>query len=92
MEPKLHRKRTPVPGAGQVDVMDIDKTLIADDEFLEADEGFLDDMPSDAEAQSIRIDSLKRAIDIAKLMSNVDVDDVINIAKLVIKFINETEI
>lgn len=92
MEPKQHTKRQ-VPGTTSRDVMDISNTYLGGgDDFLEDNEGFLDTMESESEAQKLRIEGLKKAIDIAKLMSNVTTDDIINIAKIVIKFIKETEI
>jgi hypothetical protein len=42
--------------------------------------------------QEQRIEALKRAIDIAKLMSNVTTDDVINIANSVIDYLKNTKI
>lgn len=92
MEPKKHTKRTPVPGGDSLDVIDINDTYTGGEQFLEGDDGFLDTMESDTDVQELRIEALKKAIDIAKLMSDVTTEDVINIALLVIKFVKETEI
>lgn len=41
-------------------------------------------------AEDLRIEALKRAIDIAKLMSNVTTQDVINIASKIADYISNT--
>ena len=92
MEPRKHSKRTPVTGGESLDVVDINDTYTGGEQFIEGDDGFLDDMDSDAEIQNLRIEALKKAIDIAKLMSGVTPEDVINIALLVIKYVKETEL
>lgn len=43
-------------------------------------------------AEDLRIEALKRAIDIAKLMSNVTTQDVINIASKIADYISNTQI
>ena len=42
------------------------------------------------QAEDLRIEALKRAIDIAKLMSNVTTQDVINIASKIADYISNT--
>ena len=93
MEPKEHKQRTPVTGGEPLDVVDISNTNIGGDEFLEdGDIAFLDNEESDKEIQQLRIKALKQAIDMAKLMSNVTTDDILNMANIVLKYIQETKI
>lgn len=60
--------------------------------------GFVDDMNAEDETntqeyiEDLRIESLKRAIDIAKLMSNVTPEDIINLAEKLVTFIRDTNI
>jgi len=49
MEPRKHNKRTPVTGGDSLDVVDINDTYTGGEQFIEGDDGFLDDMDSDAE-------------------------------------------
>lgn len=93
MEPREHTQRTPVTGGDPLDVVDISNTTVGGDEFLEDGEtAFVEGMKSDRDMQELRIKCLKQAIDMGKLMSNVTVDDVINMATLVMKYVSETEI
>ena len=62
------------------------------DEFLEnGDMGFVEEEEIMSNTDR-RIESLKRAIDIAKLMSNVTVDDVMDIAEKIDTFIRDFEL
>ena len=62
------------------------------DEFLEnGDMGFVEEGEVMSNTDR-RIESLKRAIDIAKLMSNVTVDDVMEIAEKIDTFIRDFEL
>ena len=85
MEPKIHKTRTAVSGGDQLKVRDVADTPedVFLDTYFEGDEGFLDTLVDEnkeiEEEQKSRIEALKRAIDIAKLMSNVTTEDVIKI-------------
>lgn len=93
MEPKEHTQRTPDTGMDPLDVVDISNTQLGGDEFLEDGEtAFVEGMKSDRDMQELRVKCLKQAIDMGKLMSNVTVDDIINMATLVMKYVTETEI
>ena len=96
MKPKLHITRTPAPGMEPLKVADVNDTPddIFMDSFFEDDEGFVDaiEHQETLEEQKSRIEALKRAIDIAKLMSNVTTDDVINIADKVLDYMKNTKI
>lgn len=92
MDPKIHKTRKAVTGGQSLQVRDINDTgeTFFDDYFEDGDLGFLADETNDVlELQESRIEALKRAIDIAKLMSNVTVDDVINIASKVFDYIKK---
>ena len=96
MEPKKHTVRTPVPGGEQMEVHDLQEPASDNffDSFFEDDEGFLDkfEVEDAIEQQKQRIEALKRAIDIAKLMSNVTTEDILDIANKLIDFMKNTEI
>jgi hypothetical protein len=98
MEPKIHKTRTAVPGGEQLEVRDINDTPddVFMDTYFEDDEGFLDSLVDEnketEEVQKKRIEALKRAIDIAKLMSNVTTEDVINIAEKILDYMENTQI
>lgn len=96
MEPKIHKTRTPVTGMEPLEVADVNDTPddIFMDSFFEDDNGFVDAIEHKEvlEQQKQRIEALKRAIDIAKLMSNVTTDDVITIADKVLDYMKNTKI
>lgn len=96
MEPKIHKQRTPAPGMEPLEVADVNDSSndIFNDSFFEDNEGFVDAIEHKEvlEQQKQRIEALKRAIDIAKLMSNVTTDDVITIADKVLDFMKNTKI
>lgn len=58
--------------------------------------GFVDDIEDNTNTQEyiedLRIEALKRAIDIAKIMSNVTPEDIINLAEKLVTFIRDTNI
>ena len=88
MEPKKHSSRD---GLSVADVNDTPEDVYMDS-FLEAgDDGFVENIePDKMPAEDLRIEALKRAIDIAKLMSNVTTQDVINIAYKIADYISNT--
>lgn len=98
MEPKIHKTRTAVPGGEQLEVRDINDTPddVFMDTYFEDDAGFLDSLVDEnketEEVQKKRIEALKRAIDIAKLMSNVTTEDIINIAEKILDYMENTQI
>mgnify|MGYP004624618097 CR=1 FL=1 len=91
MEPKKHTSRD-----GGLDVVDVNDTPedVYMDSFLEdGDDGFVQNLePDKIPEEDLRIEALKRAIDIAKLMSNVTTQDVINIAAKIADYISNTQI
>lgn len=91
MDPKIHRNRKAVTGGPSLKVRDINDTgeTFFDDYFEDGELSYLDGENNVLELQESRIEALKRAIDIAKLMSNVTVDDVINIASKVFDYIKK---
>lgn len=92
MDPKIHRTRKAVTGGRSLKVRDINDTgeTFFDDYFEDGELAYLDDENNDVlELQESRIEALKRAIDIAKLLSNVTVEDVINIASKVFDYIKK---
>lgn len=96
MEPKIHNKRTAETGE-QHDIRDINDTkfdVFMDDIEEDGALGFVDDGSDETQEyiEDLRIEALKRAIDIAKLMSNVTADDIINLADKLVIFIKDTEI
>ena len=64
------------------------------DSFLEdGEDSFVTELePDKMPDEELRIEALKRAIDIAKLMSNVTTEDVISIAAKVVDYIRNTQI
>lgn len=98
MKPKIHKTRTAVPGGEQLKVRDVADTPedIFLDTYSEDDDGFLDTLVDEnkeiEEEQKSRIEALKRAIDIAKLMSNVTTEDVIEIANKILNYMKNTQI
>ncbi len=91
MEPKKHTSRD--GGLNVVDVNDTPEDVYMDSFLEDGDEGFVDDLePDKMPDEDLRIEALKRAIDIAKLMSNVTTQDVINIAAKIADYIGNTQI
>lgn len=67
------------------------KNLVSDISLDESTDGFVENIePDKMPAEDLRIEALKRAIDIAKLMSNVTTQDVINIASKIADYISNT--
>ena len=64
------------------------------DSFLEdGEDSFVTELePDKIPDEELRIEALKRAIDIAKLMSNVTTEDIISIAAKVVDYIRNTQI
>lgn len=90
MEPKKHSSRD---GLGVVDVNDTPEDVYMDSFLEDSDEGFVENIePDKMPIEDLRIEALKRAIDIAKLMSNVTTQDVINIAAKIADYISNTQI
>lgn len=96
MEPKQHTTRTADNGdvLNYRDINDTAYDIISDDMFAEDGEmGFVENQNQTQEyIEDLRIESLKRAIDIAKLMSNVTTDDIIKLAEKLVTFIRDTKI
>lgn len=100
MKPKVHTARTSENGQQQ-NVRDINDTqfdVLYDMANEDGEMGFVDDMNTEDETntqeyiEDLRIESLKRAIDIAKLMSNVTPEDIISLAEKLVTFIRDTNI
>lgn len=90
MEPKKHSSRD---GLSVVDVNDTPEDVYMDSFLEDGDDGFVENIePDKMSAEDLRIEALKRAIDIAKLMSNVTTQDVINIASKIADYISNTQI
>ena len=91
MNPKIHRTRKAVTGGRSLKVRDINDTgeTFFDDYFEDGELSYLDNENKVLELEESRIEALKRAIDIAKLMSNVTVNDVINIASKLFDYIKK---
>ena len=88
MEPKKHSSRD---GLSVVDVNDTPEDVYMDSFLEDGDVGFVENIePDKMPAEDLRIEALKRAIDIAKLMSNVTTQDVINIAAKIADYISTT--
>ena len=88
MEPKKHSSRD---GLSVVDVNDTPEDVYMDSFLEDGDNSFVENIESDKmPAEDLRIEALKRAIDIAKLMSNVTTQDVINIATKIADYISNT--
>ena len=95
MEPKIHKTRTAENGdvLNYRDINDTAFDIISDDMYAEDGEmGFIDETQTQEYIEDLRIESLKRAIDIAKLMSNVTTEDIINLANKLVSFIRDTKI
>lgn len=90
MEPKKHSMRN---GLTVADVNDTPEDVYMDSFLEDGDDGFVENIePDKMPTEDLRIEALKRAIDIAKLMSNVTTQDVINIASKIADYISNTQI
>lgn len=90
MKPKKHRSRD---GLSVVDVNNTPEDVYMDSFLEDGDDSFVENIePDKMPAEDLRIEALKRAIDIAKLMSNVTTQDVINIASKIADYISNTQI
>ena len=90
MEPKKHSSRD---GLSVVDVNDTPEDVFMDSFLEDGEDGFVTELePDKMPDEDLRIEALKRAIDIAKLMSNVTTEDVISIAAKVVDYIRNTQI
>lgn len=88
MKPKKHSMRN---GLTVADVKDTPEDVSMDSFLEDGDNSFIENIESDKmSAEDLRIEALKRAIDIAKLMSNVTTQDVINIASKIADYISNT--
>ena len=88
MEPKKHSMRN---GLTVADVKDTPEDVSMDSFLEDGDNSFVENIePDKMPAEDLRIEALKRAIDIAKLMSNVTTQDVINIASKITDYISNT--
>lgn len=88
MKPKKHSMRN---GLTVVDVNDTPEDVYMDSFLEDGDNSFVENIePDKIPAEDLRIEALKRAIDIAKLMSNVTTQDVINIASKIADYISNT--
>lgn len=88
MKPKKHSSRD---GLSVADVNDTPEDVYMDSFLEDGDGGFVENIePDKMPAEDLRIEALKRAIDIAKLMSNVTTQDVINIASKIADYISNT--
>ena len=90
MEPKKHSSRD---GLSVVDVNDTPEDVFMDSFLEDGEDGFVTELePDKMPDEELRIEALKRAIDIAKLMSNVTTEDIISIAAKVVDYIRNTQI
>ena len=90
MKPKKHSMRD---GLTVADVKDTPEDVSMDSFLEDGDNSFVENIETDKmPAEDLRIEALKRAIDIAKLMSNVTTQDVINIASKIADYISNTQI
>ena len=90
MKPKKHSMRN---GLTVADVKDTPEDVSMDSFLEDGDNSFVENIePNKMPAEDLRIEALKRAIDIAKLMSNVTTQDVINIASKIADYISNTQI
>ncbi|WQJ51367.1 MAG: hypothetical protein [phage Lak_Megaphage_RVC_AP4_GC26] len=90
MKPKKHSMRN---GLTVADVKDTPEDVSMDSFLEDGDNSFVENIEADKmPAEDLRIEALKRAIDIAKLMSNVTTQDVINIASKIADYISNTQI
>lgn len=88
MKPKKHSMRN---GLTVADVKDTPEDVSMDSFLEDGDNSFVENIePDKMPAEDLRIEALKRAIDIAKLMSNVTTQDVINIASKITDYISNT--
>ena len=88
MKPKKHSIRN---GLTVADVKDTPEDVSMDSFLEDGDNSFVENIePDKMPAEDLRIEALKRAIDIAKLMSNVTTQDVINIASKIADYISNT--
>lgn len=88
MKPKKHSSRD---GLSVADVNDTPEDVYMDSFLEDGDNSFVENIETDKmPAEDLRIEALKRAIDIAKLMSNVTTQDVINIASKIADYISNT--
>lgn len=88
MKPKKHSIRN---GLTVADVKNTPEEVSMDSFLEDGDNSFIENIESDKmPAEDLRIEALKRAIDIAKLMSNVTTQDVINIAYKIADYISNT--
>lgn len=90
MEPKKHISRN---GLRVADVNDTPEDVFMDSFLEDSEDGFVTELePDNIPDEDLRIEALKRAIDIAKLMSNVTIKDIIDIANKVVDYIRNTQI
>lgn len=90
MKPKKHSSRN---GLSVVDVNDTPEDVFMDSFLEDGDDSFVTELePDKIPDEELRIEALKRAIDIAKLMSNVTTEDIISIAAKVVDYIRNTQI
>lgn len=90
MKPKKHSSRN---GLSVVDVNDTPEDVFMDSFLEDGEDGFVTELePDKMPDEELRIEALKRAIDIAKLMSNVTTEDIISIAAKVVDYIRNTQI
>ena len=90
MKPKKHSSRN---GLSVVDVNDTPEDVFMDSFLEDGEDSFVTELEQDKMPdEELRIEALKRAIDIAKLMSNVTTEDVISIAAKVVDYIRNTQI
>ena len=90
MKPKKHSSRN---GLSVVDVNDTPADVFMDSFLEDGEGGFVSELePDKIPDEELRIEALKRAIDIAKLMSNVTTEDIISIAAKVVDYIRNTQI
>lgn len=88
MKPKKHSMRN---GLTVADVKDTPEDVFMDSFLEDGDNSFVENIETDKmPVEDLRIEALKRAIDIAKLMSNVTTQDVINIASKIADYISNT--
>lgn len=90
MKPKKHSSRN---GLRVADVNDTPEDVFMDSFLEDGEDSFVTELePDKMSDEELRIEALKRAIDIAKLMSNVTTEDVISIAAKVVDYIRNTQI
>lgn len=90
MKPKKHSSRN---GLSVADVNDTPEDVFMDSFLEDGEDGFVTELePDKIPDEELRIEALKRAIDIAKLMSNVTTEDIISIAAKVVDYIRNTQI